>query len=84
MHHLIDSNCARYKDGHLSKPIRNRRLHPAETSTFQPIATVSLRHVPVSRQKRFRAKTLGSLFRRRSAGTITTITVDIGVRTPLL
>lgn len=53
---------------------------PTERTWFPPITRVGSLHVAVSRQKRFRAKTVGALFRCRSAGTITTISADIGVR----
>lgn len=38
-------------------PIGGRSPRPAEGGAFGPMITVDMTHVPVSRQKRFRAKT---------------------------
>lgn len=75
--------CVPQRDGPPFGPITGRPSRPAEGGTFRPMATAGMVHVPVSRQKRFRAKTVGSLFRCRSAGTITTIPADNGVATAL-
>lgn len=68
---------ARWDDWHIFKPIRERELRTVASAAFRPMATFLLRHVCVSRQKRFRAKTVRALFRCRSAGTITTITITV-------
>lgn len=70
-------------DHHLH-PITGRSPRPTEDWAFRPIVAIESTHVPVSRQKRFRAKPARSLFRCRSAGTITTVTGDNGVQMALL
>ena len=75
--------CARWNDGPSFTPIRGRPPCLEESEASRPMALLGCGHVPVSRQKRFRAKTVRALFRCRSAGTITTITADNGVGTAL-
>lgn len=70
-------------DHHLH-PITGLSPRPTEDWAFRPIVAIESMHVSVSRQKRFRAKTARSLFRCRSAGTITTVRGDNGVQMALL
>lgn len=69
---------------HRLHPIGGRSRRPAEGGAFWPMVSVEMKHVPVSRQKRFRAKTVRSLFRCRSAGTITTVSGIIWLWTGIL